>query len=129
MSVDIGTGEKALLETLLGLILLLLSGEIVRIEEFVDYLLILTDAVTEHPAVIAVVVQTPHYLDLLARFVGLDRLRTPCAARLVVVDADARVVAARSAAVYGGFVKCWPRCYGLENGAFGAGVVTGLVFG
>lgn len=75
---------------------------------------------------VAVVVDAPLHFDLLAYLVGCDGRGPPVGGGLVVVDPVARVVAARSAAADGGGVEVGPGFDGLEDGAFGAGVDSGL---
>jgi len=77
--------------------------------------------------VVAVVVDAPLDVDGLAGRVLGDRSVAPEAgARLVVVDADAGVVSARSAAAGRGSLEVGPRRDGLEDGALRAGVDTRL---
>ena len=56
---DIGAVERAGFETCFGGLLLGLSWDVARCQEFVDELLVLADAVGEHASVVAVVVDAP----------------------------------------------------------------------
>ena len=96
LAVDVGALQEALLEAVLGLLLLRLGGRVVRLQELVDDLLVLADTVAEHAAVVAVVVETPHHFDLLARLVCLHGLSAPVCRRLVVVKTVALVEPAGS---------------------------------
>jgi len=84
--------------------------------------LVLADAVREHAAVVAVVVKTPLHVDDVAGLVGRDCSLAPDVARLVVVDRYTGIVAAGTGATDRSGVKSGPGGYGLEDGAFGAGV-------
>lgn len=75
---------------------------------------------------VAVVVKTPLYLYDIASIVSDDWLRPPLRARLVVVYADAGVVAARSAPAHFGSVKIRPSGDWLENRALRASVYSSL---
>lgn len=98
LSINIRTLQLALQEAVLGGLFLGLGREVRRVQELVDQCLVLTDAVGEHAAVVAVVVDAPLHLDHVAGGVGLHDLVAPAVAGLVVVDADAGVVSAGSAA-------------------------------
>lgn len=98
LPVNIRTLQLALQETVLGGLLLVLCREVVRVQELVDQGLVLADAVGEHAAVVAVIVDAPLHLDHVAGRIGLHDLIAPVVAGLVVVDAHAGVVAAGSAA-------------------------------
>lgn len=126
LPVDIRARQEAGFEAVLRGLLLRLSRQIRRVEQFVDNALVLADAVAEHAAVVAVVVDAPLHFDLLAGGVGGDWFGTPVVGGLVVVDAVAGVVAAGSAATDGGGVEVWPGRDGFEDGAFGTGVHAGL---
>ncbi len=126
LAVDVVAVEEALLEAVLGGLLLRVGGQIARVKELVDELLVLADAVREHAAVVPVVVDAPLDLDDLAGPVGRDGSGAPRGARLVVVDADARVVAAGPVAAHDGGVEVRPRRYWLLDGALGAGIGAGL---
>lgn len=56
---DIGAVERAGFEACFGGLLLGLSWDVARCQEFVDKLLVLADAVGEHASVVAVVVDAP----------------------------------------------------------------------
>lgn len=57
------------LEAILGSLLLSVGREIARGEELVHEALVLADAVAEHPAVVAIVIDAPLDVDDLARLV------------------------------------------------------------
>jgi hypothetical protein len=88
--------------------------------------LVLTDAVAEHAAVVAIVIDTPLYISHVTALVGDDRCRSPTRTRLIVVDADASIVTARAAASDWGRFEIRPCRDGLENGALRAGICSTL---
>ena len=126
LPVNIPATQDALIEAVLGRLLLRVGGEVGGVGELVDEGLVLADAVGEHAAVVAVVVDAPLDGDDVARRVGLDDFVAPGLAGLVVVDAHAGVVAAGAAAANGGGVEVGPRCNRFQDGALGAGVSAGL---
>ena len=71
---------------------------------------------------VTIVINAPLHSGRVAAGVGHDGRVTPVRSGLVVVDAHAGVVAAGSGAAdyCGSYV--WPGGYGLEDGAFGAGI-------
>lgn len=96
LAVNVSAREKSLLEAVFGSLLLFIGGEIVRVEELVDDSLVLADAVREHSAVVAVVVDAPLNIDDLAgRVRGYDFV-PPVRRWLVVVKAHAGVVPTRA---------------------------------
>lgn len=58
----------------------------------------MTDAPAEHTAMVSVVVYAPLYIDCLTSCIGGDGGVTPVCGRVIVVDADPSIVAARTAA-------------------------------
>ena len=124
LPIHIRAAQKPLLEAILGLLLFLLGGLVVRVEELVHNVLILADAVGEHAAVVAVVVDAPLDVDDLASGVGGDGLGAPGAGGEVIVDVNTGVVAAGAGAADGGGVEIRPGLNGLENLALWAGVRT-----
>lgn len=98
LAINVRALQLTFQETVLGGLLLGLGGEVAGVQELVDQGLVLADPVGEHAAVVAVVVDAPLHLDHVAGGVGLHDLIAPAVAGLVVVDADAGVVAAGSAA-------------------------------
>jgi hypothetical protein len=76
--------------------------------------------------VVAVVVDAPLHGDDLPGGVGCHGREAPVCGGIVVVDADARVVAAGAGAGDGRGVEVGPGGDGLEDGAFGAGVDSDL---
>ena len=76
---------------------------------------------------VSVVVHTPFYFDDLARLVRDDRFFAPGCSRLVIVNADPGIVAARAIATDLRLVQIRPGCDRFLNGTFGTGVGAGLV--
>ncbi|EAW06691.1 Zn(II)2Cys6 transcription factor [Aspergillus clavatus NRRL 1] len=87
LHVDVGARQNALLEVVLGGLLLLLGGQVAWIEELVHQLLALADPVGEHATMVTVMVDTPLDLDLLTSLEGGNGLVAPVLGGLVVVDA------------------------------------------
>ena len=119
---DVSARQLALREAVFGCLLLRIGGQIPWCGELVDEGLVLADAVREHAAVVAVVVDTPFHVDDVAGLVGRDGGLAPDVAGLVVVDRYAGVVAAGARAADEGGVEGRPGGYRLENGTFRAGV-------
>lgn len=122
LAIHICAGKGALLEAILSSLFLRLGREIARSEELVDQLLVLADTVGEHATVVTVVVNAPLDVDSVASSVRHNRRVTPVGRRLVVVDADAGIVAARTASADLGFRNVGPCRHGLQNGALGTSV-------
>lgn len=123
---DIGALEFAIEKAVLGSLLLGIGGQVVGVGEEVHEGLVAADTVGEHATVVAVVVDAPlDFDDLVRRVSGHDRL-APVGAGLVVVNANASVVATRSAATYRGGFNVGPSSDGFEDGAFGTGVDASL---
>jgi hypothetical protein len=98
-------------------------------QELVDEGLVLADTPTEHTAMVSVVVNTPLYIDDLARRVGDDRRVSPIGGWRVVVNADTGIVAARTTPADWRSGKIWPCRNGFENVAFGTSINAGLGLG
>ena len=126
MASHIRAGEGALLEAILSSLLLLIGWKIARSEELVNKRLVLADTVGEHATVITVVVNAPPNLDSVTSGVSYNRRVTPVGCRLVVVDADTGIVAARATSADLGFRKVGPGGDGLKNSALGARIQAGL---
>lgn len=126
LPVNIRAAKQPLVETILRRLLLLLSRHVLRIQELVDNLLILADAVREHAAVVAVMIDAPLHLDDLTGRVDGCRLGAPVGGGLVVVNVYPGVETAGAAAADGSGVEVWPGGDGLEDHAFRAGVLSGL---
>lgn len=126
LSINIRAGEHALLEAVFCSLLLLFRRGVAGVQELVDDGLVLADAVGEHAPVVSVVVHTPHNLDLLAGGVRFDHISAPVTCWHVVVGAYSGIVPANTAASDFGLVERWPSGYGLQDGAFRAGVVSRL---
>lgn len=75
---------------------------------------------------VTVVVNTPLDIDSVARRVRHNRRVTPVGSRLVVVDADAGVVAARATPADLGLRNIGPGGHGLQDGALRASVQASL---
>lgn len=60
LSIDTCAFKKTFIEAGLSCLFLLVGWQVIRIQEFVHNILILTDTVAEHATVITVVVNTPH---------------------------------------------------------------------
>jgi hypothetical protein len=93
----IRAAQLALKETILSSLFLLIRRDVPRSQEKVNKRLVLADAVREHAAVVAVVVDAPLHLDDVAGGICDDGLVAPVVGGLVVVDAYAGIVAAGSA--------------------------------
>ncbi len=106
--------------------LLSFGGQVAWIQELIDGGLILAEAVGEHAAVVAVVVDTPLNIDSVAGLVGLDGFLAPVCAGLVVVDTDALVVSARSHTSNRCLVESGPSIYGLKDSALWASIGASL---
>jgi hypothetical protein len=122
LAADVGAGQLALREAVFGCLFLRISGQIPGRGEFVDEGLVLADAVREHAAVVAVVVETPLHIDDVAGLIGRNGGLAPDVAGLVVVDGYASIVAAGARAADEGGVEGGPGSYRLEDSTFGAGV-------
>lgn len=122
----IGTGEETRVETIFRGLFFGRRGHVACSDEFVHEGLVLTDAPAEHAAVVAVVVHAPLDVDGLPGCVGGDGCVTPVCGGVIVVDADASVVAAGTAASNWCGVEIGPRGDGLENGTFGTCVDANL---
>lgn len=106
-------------EAVLCDLFLLVGWEMVRVEELVDDLLLVTNSINEHSAVVAVIVDTPLNFDLLAGLVRGYNLVAPVLAGLVVVDAVTGVVAAWSASANYCGLQVRPCIDRFEDRAFG----------
>jgi hypothetical protein len=125
LSADASTRQYASLEAVLSSLLLGFGRKIVGIEEFVDYRLVLADAVANHTSVIAVCIDAHLDVNNISRLVSHKRC-APTWTRLIVVDAYAGVISARSAATDFGSVDIGPSCHWLEDGTFRACIGTRL---
>jgi hypothetical protein len=76
--------------------------------------------------VVAVVIDTPLDFNSVTSGVCCDHFVAPVITGLVVVNTDSGVVPARSTSTHLGCFQVWPGGYGLENGAFRAGIDAGL---
>jgi hypothetical protein len=94
----ISAWECTLFEAGLCSLLLSIRREIPRHQELVDERLVLANAVGEHAAVVAVVVNTPLDINHITTFVGDHWCRTPARSRLIVIHTDASIVTARPTA-------------------------------
>lgn len=126
LAIDIGAREHTSLEALLGLLLLREGRQVVGVQELVDEFLVLADAVREHAAVVAVVVDAPLDLNGFTGAVCRDGLFAPVGAWLVVVDADPGVVSAGPGAIDHGLVQVGPCMNRLEDSTLRAGIWAGL---
>ena len=126
LAIDIRAGQQTCVKAILSSLLLLLSGEVIRVEELVDNSLVLTDPVGEHAAMVAVVVDTPLHFNLFASTVGLHSIGAPVSGWLVVVDTITGVVTTGSAAADWCGVEVGPGGDGFEDRTFRARVDTGL---
>lgn len=95
--------------------------------ERVDQGLILADTVREHVVVVTIVIYAPLYFQNVVCRVAGHYGGAPVGAGLVIVDTDASIVAAWSAAADLGGFEVGPGCDRFEDpGALGAGVDAGL---
>lgn len=122
----IGALQRAELEAVFGSLLLLVRGEVAGGGELVNQLLVLTDSIAEHAAVIAVVVDTPLHINSLAGRICRDGGVAPVVRWLIIVDTDPGIVATWTAAANGGGGDIWPGFDGLSDCALGACVYAGL---
>jgi hypothetical protein len=122
---DASTRQYASLEAILSSLLLGFGWKIVGIEEFIDYSLILADAVANHASVIAICIDAHLDVDNVPSIVSHKRC-APTWTGLIIVDAYASVISARSAATDFGSVDIGPSCHWLEDGTFRACIGTGL---
>jgi hypothetical protein len=125
LSADASARQYASLEAILSSLLLGFGREIVGIEEFIDYSLILADAVANHTSVIAICIDAHLDVDNVSSLVGHKRC-APTWTRLIIVDAYASVISAWSAATDFGSVDIGPSCHWLEDGTFWACIGTRL---
>lgn len=126
LTVHIRTLQLAIQEAIFGSLFFFCRGKISGCQKEVHERLILTDSVSEHSAMIAVVVNAPLDFDYLVCSVTGDYGITPVVSRLVVVNTDSGVVPAGSTSTHLGFFQIWPCGYWFENGAFGASVDPSL---
>jgi hypothetical protein len=122
---DASTRQYASLEAIFSSLLLGFGWKIVGIEKLVDYSLILADAVANHASVIAICINAHLDVDNVPSLVGHKRC-APTWTRLIVVDAYASVISARSAATDFGSVDIGPSRHWLEDGTFRACIGTRL---
>ena len=127
MAGHVGARKRASLKAVFGGLLLGFGGKISGRDELVDEGLVLTDAVAEHAAVVAVVIDAPLDIDDLASRVGDHGRVAPFCGWLVVVDADSGVVSARATPARSSYIQVWPRGNRLQDGAFRAGIDPGLL--
>jgi len=113
LSRHIGAVEGAGLEAVLGSLLLGGGWDVSGSQELVGEGLVLADTPTEHAAVVSVVVNTPLYINDLARRVGDNGRISPVGSRRVVVNADTSIVAARTTPADWRSGKVWPRRNGF----------------
>jgi hypothetical protein len=123
---DIGTGQKASLEAVLGGLFLIVRGRISGVEELVDDGLVLANAVTEHAAVVTVGIETPDYVKRVAGSVGRHDLSAPVCSGCVIVNTNTSIVSTYATSADWRGVQVRPRFNRLEDGTFRASISTGL---
>jgi hypothetical protein len=114
LSAYISAGQYSSLKAVLSSLLLGFSRKITGFEEFIHDCLILTDAVAEHTSVISIRIHTHLNINHVASLVGYQRC-TPKWARLVIIDAYASIVSARTATTDVGSFDIRPSCYGFKD--------------
>ena len=114
LAINPSAGEESLLKAVLSRLLFGVSREVVGVEELVNQLLVLADTVTEHAAVIAVVINAPLHVDHLALLEGLHDI-APVGSRAVVVSRGAGAVATRAAAANWSGGNVGPRGHWLQD--------------
>jgi hypothetical protein len=129
LSADVGALEDTLLEAVLGSLLLIIGWDVSGSEELVDDRLILADTITEHSSVVTVSINAPLDVNDLAWLVGHNGCLSPSNSGSVIVDADTSVVAARTTSTNWGGSDIRPSIDRLEDGTFGAGILSSLVEG
>lgn len=126
LPVNISAGQESFFKTVLSSLLLSFGGKVLRIQELVDYVLILADAIREHAAVVAVVVDTPLDFNNLAGRIGRNRLLAPICAGLIVVDTNACIVATWTCAPDLCLIEVWPSCHWLQDSTLRARIRASL---
>lgn len=119
LAINVCAWQNAGFEAVFCGLLLLVGGEVIRVEEFLDQVLIVAHAISEHSAVITVVVDTPLDFDDFAGLVSGYDLVTPVLGGLVVINAIAGIVAAWPASADSCSLQVRPSVDWLEDGAFG----------
>lgn len=104
------------LEALLRLLLLGLRGKIPRVQELIHEVLILADAVAEHPRVVPVMVNAPLDIDDLTAPICGNNI-SPGNPWHVEIDRGSLAVATWAAAADGGRGDVGPGWDGLQDGA------------
>lgn len=126
LTINFGTGKETFFEAIFSSLLLGFGGDVVWVKELVDNILILADTVGVHASVVTIVVDTPLHVNNLSRLVSGDGFFAPVGTRLVVVDADSGVIAARTRSSDFGGIEIWPGSHGLQDSTLRACIWTGL---
>lgn len=70
LSSDVIATQQSLLKAIFSLLLFIIGGKVVGVEEFVDEFLILADAVAEHSTMVTVMINTPLNVNDITSLVG-----------------------------------------------------------
>lgn len=129
LTINISAWQDTFSEAVFGLLLLLFSGLVVRVDELIHKLLVVTQTIGKHASVVTVVVDTPLNFDHFTGFVGRYGLLTPVAAWFVVVVVATLVESTRAALSNFSLIEIGPRIYRLQNGTLGALILPSLLSG
>jgi hypothetical protein len=94
------------------------GGEVARVQELVDKVLIFANAVAEHAPVITVIVHAPLHFDNISGSVGYHGSISPVGSRLIVVYANPSIVTTGTTPAYLCSGNIRPGGNGLEDSAF-----------
>lgn len=117
---DIRTIQRPSFKTIFSGLLLGICWYVSRSQERVDDVLILADSIAEHASMVAVVVETPLNFNSVSGRVGDDWFGAPISAGIVVINADAGIVATWATATDLGGSEVRPRGDRLEDSTLGA---------
>lgn len=96
LAVDTCAWQESGLKAILSGLLLVICGKIAWVQELFHNILVLADTVREHAAVVTIGINAPLHINHLAGSICGDSSIPPILSRLVVVDTNASIVAARA---------------------------------
>jgi hypothetical protein len=123
---NVSARQESSLEAILSGLLLVGGGNIAGDQERVHDALILANAVAEHAAMIAVVVNAPLHGDGIAGRVSNDRGGPPAGSGGVVVNAHTSIVTTYTTSPHCRHVQVGPGRYWFKDCALGTSVRAGL---
>jgi len=126
LAFDVGARKSTAFEAIFGGLFLSKSRNITRGQKLVDQSLILADAIGKHATMVTIVIDTPLNGDFRTSSVGDHRCLAPLVSGGVVVNANAGIVSARTAASHGCFSETWPCSNRLEDGTLWTGIYARL---